>query len=787
LKAVVETKSHLVHRKLNAQLSVPSQTFYVPLPEEDLFQETFKQINGGRAEAPVTSLISLAISTTGTVIWYDHWEDGYEEDVTSPIRSTTQVWGDNDASNGCAPNVATCTDAADKFDAGDSVVIENVVELDPGRNKMKIRFDGGDCIRASFPIAVTRGAYPKNPGSLMAGAVEVLDTSAWGTSFEAPIGRDTQSDTNAFQYTGLYIMASEDNTKVTIPGSLDPIILNQGQSKHLLVEQGDIVTSDKIVQVDILTGDIGSQYELRWYSLLPIDDWSNEYISPMGDTLGETKVVLYNPSPSSIDVKVMTLDWTETYNIGGKSSVFTRFIETGSGAKFTQENGKNFIALSLTDTNGNGQIFDWGFPVLPTSALTPQVLIGWGFGCTGNSCGVESFNNGETRSVVWVTPVEKADIYVDYNNDGTVDRTYQAVNFLQSQIVHDEGDKDMSGAIIFATKPNTGPEGPSVNIAAAWGQDPTRSGSNDESALDLGTVVVPFTAFQANKIAELVDDNDNSGSISPGDKIRYTILISNVGQVEVPGGGLIVKDTLDADVSYVTNSMMYSVPASGEVVAVSDSPSGTKFPLDGDGISSKFKFARRGGTHEISFLVVINDDNSVDKKRIINTGAVSFAGVNVPFKLETPLEFSAKIEIEKTVYLGHNGRASCNGKEEVTGVMEDEVTYCFEVTNNGKTVLDNVQVADATLSFQTIIGMLVPGESQTVFMETWLDGNVSSFAEAKGLPVFTNGEVIPGLDEVTDIDPAGVKVIVAIGVIGPEQESRLGSDEEELDEAYLCL
>jgi hypothetical protein len=174
-------------------------------------------------------------------------------------------------------------------------VIENVVELDPGRNELNIRYDGGDRIQASFPIAVTRGAYPENPGSLMAGAVEVLDTSVWGTNFEAPVGRDVQSDTNAFQYTGLYIMAKEDDTKVTIPGSLEPITLNQGQSKHLSVEQGDIITSDKKVQVDLLTGDIGSIYELRWYSLLPVDAWSDEYISPMGDTIGETKVVLYNP------------------------------------------------------------------------------------------------------------------------------------------------------------------------------------------------------------------------------------------------------------------------------------------------------------------------------------------------------------------------------------------------------------------------------------------------------------------------------------------------------------
>jgi hypothetical protein len=90
----------------------------------------------------------------------------------------------------------------------------------------------------------------------------------------------------------------------------------------------------------------------------------------------------------------------------------------------------------------------------------------------------------------------------------------------------------------------------------------------------------------------------------------------------------------------VSNSMQYSVTALGKLVTVSDSPSGTEFALDGDGISSKFKFARRGGTHEISFPVFINDVNSIDKNRIINTGAVLFGGVSVPFRLETPLEFS---------------------------------------------------------------------------------------------------------------------------------------------------
>jgi hypothetical protein len=130
-------------------------------------------------------------------------------------------------------------------------------------------------------------------------------------------------------------------------------------------------------------------------------------------------------------------------------------------------------------------------------------------------------NRGNARSVVYVSPTAKADVYVDYNNDGDVDKIYQDKLFLSSTIITDNSDKDMSGARIWATQPNTGAEGPAVDIAAAWGQDPKRSGSGDNSALDLGTVVLPFTGFQAKKIATLIDDRDNDGLVSPGDKLRY--------------------------------------------------------------------------------------------------------------------------------------------------------------------------------------------------------------------------------------------------------------------------
>jgi hypothetical protein len=258
-------------------------------------------------------------------------------------------------------------------------------------------------------------------------------------------------------------MAGMDDTKVYIRESSTPITLAMGESIHVLVNQGDTVISDKDVQVDFLTGDRSSTYELRWYSLRSTEDWSDKYLSPVGDTKGETKLVIYNPHEFSIDVKITVNDGDSTENISGDGHIVTDFIRSGSAALLEEMNGNSFIALSVTDAVGSGVLFDWGFPVVAVRDLTPQVLIGLGFGCTDNKCLKERYNNRLTRSVVWVSPIEDADIYVDYQNDGIVDDTYQ-MDYLNSQVIHDSADKDMSGAVIFAARRDSGPTGPQVNL-----------------------------------------------------------------------------------------------------------------------------------------------------------------------------------------------------------------------------------------------------------------------------------------------------------------------------------
>ena len=131
----------------------------------------------------------------------------------SPIatQSTTEIWGDNDPSNGSPPGFP-----GDVLSAGDAIILENLVPLP--RNPSTILYDARDRIQASFPVAVTRGAWPEHPGSLLAGATEVWDTARMGTSYVVPVGEDTSvsGDTDPFEYAATYIMAGQDNTQVSL-------------------------------------------------------------------------------------------------------------------------------------------------------------------------------------------------------------------------------------------------------------------------------------------------------------------------------------------------------------------------------------------------------------------------------------------------------------------------------------------------------------------------------------------------------------------------------------------
>lgn len=486
----------------SVQGEVPIEEYYLPLKEEDTLA-TLDTINSA-ASSPIVSITSIAISSDNTIIWYDHHEDGFENDVLNPSpTSSTEIWGDGDCSNGSVPGTTCVADTDDFLSAGTAIVLENDVPIPYTSQQwssadFSFLFDGGDKISASFPIAITRGGYPHDSNGAAlppyAGAVEVLDVSSdsYGNQFVAPVGgSSTHLSNSAFQQSDLHVMASIDDTIVShlkkSSGTQVQYSLNAGQSQRIAgVQEGDrFFTNDSPVQVHLLTGNIGSTYELRWYSLFPVSQWSNKAYTPVGssDNSGrsESSVFLYNPSEFNI-----TVHWNKGQgSTTGAGSILVpagvtrrqklshNYEDALTGYEFYTDNSTHIftglVVVDTVDALASWQAYDWGHTLIPEKQLSSQVVIGDGRKCADQTIDCTSDDVG--RNFVFVSPVEKAKFWVSYNGESNY-TTFDNVQRLNTLTLGDpSGDHDMSGAYIFCTEANSEvPDGRPVDFVAVWGQ-----------------------------------------------------------------------------------------------------------------------------------------------------------------------------------------------------------------------------------------------------------------------------------------------------------------------------
>ncbi|ELS00185.1 hypothetical protein, partial [Gloeocapsa sp. PCC 73106] len=755
----------------------PVQTYYVPIPEPEMFT-FFDIISSTLVEPPIRNLIGFAIAADNTIVYYDHWEDGYEADVTNPQQATTRILGDDEPSNG---SLTTFGFADDIFEKGDALVLDNEVPLP--RDPNDIFFDGRDRIQATFPISVTRAGLPMTPGAALSDATEVLDTDRWGLRFVAPVGENQASPTNAFQYTALFVMAGQDGTVVTLP-NLTTQTLDQGESLVVRVNRGAVLTASDPVQVHLLTGDIDSQWESRWYSLLATDEWSNDYYTPVGTGTpgtpnpvppgnpngGLTGVWLYNPNPASITVTyqrrvgVSIISSPITVASGATVPIAAGVAGTvpvGSGARFFTAGGQDFFAFTQTDTITSGTTFDWGIPLLSSEQVTSQVIVGLGYGNATNDAMIP------TRSPVWITPVADADIFVDFDGNGIVDQTFDNVPALSSIIISDPTDNDMTGAFIFATD-TTGNINSPVNIAAAWGQNPlTYSGqANEAQALDLGTQVPPLPTIEAGKSSRLIDDADGDGEISPGDTLRYSITIVNTSLVNIPAGFFNVLDPLSPNVIYINNTTQLDSNGDGTPdVPIPDSGV-TPFPLDETGFTNTVALAPNG-RQIITFNVRIQDFGNLTPPGVddvINAGVLRSPGTGQildEFEDRNTLNFRTNLNINKVT---RDDNTPANIGDGISVVVGSPITWVYEVTTTGNVFLANIIVND---NQPGVVPVFVSGDTNNNNLlepsETWIyeasgtavSGNYNNTGSVTGNPVYGDGVTpVPGLQPPTDSDPS---------------------------------
>jgi hypothetical protein len=126
------------------------------------------------------------------------------------------------------------------------------------------------------------------------------------------------------------------------------------------------------------------------------------------------------------------------------------------------------------------------------------------------------------------------------------------------------------------------------------------------------------------------------------------------------------------------------------------------------------------------------------------------------------------IQVEKTVYLGHDGGARCPGQELAVGDPQAPVTYCFQVINTGDTYLDSLVLTDTTLGIDlgalTLLSgttPLAPGASLFYAYDSAIAQPLLNLASVEANPTDANGVDIPNAPNPTDSDTAEVDLIAA--------------------------
>lgn len=576
----------------------PVFTMYVPLEEQDISNALIGIAPGGTAFNDIVTTIDITSAADESIVYWDHWEDGYEPDIANPVQASTQVWGDNNAANGTPPGGPV----ADDVDAGTIIFLQNTVPLP--RLTTDVVYDGRDKVAATRGFSMTRAGWDDGIGTLHAGAVATTDLSKYGTSFDLPVGENIGN--TAFSYTGVGVLASDDNTvvRIDVDGDGDVIVLEgdiittlqRGQTTFVNggVNAGATVQTSKPSQVHAITGERGSNYEGRWYEIFPEEIRGDEYVAAAASTSADAHVDVYiqNPNDWSIDIDIDAQGTLNDETITLSAGAFSDYlVPVGSGVRLSSP-GNPFVAVSATGSTINPanptlnrtHWFDWGYSLVPTSSLTSLVVVGWGDGAPGIGA--------TTRSPIWVTPLADTTIRVESDpNSVGYEQTIPALAF-QSVAIIDTDDQDMTGARIDTNDQTL--------ISVAWGQDP----SHDEccAAYDLGSAVLPTTSLVVTKNHLIANDLNSDGNVNPGDVIEYTITAVDAGAADLTN--VSAEDVLPSTVTYVpgTTTLRVIDPAVSPPAASpvdDDTVGATAFPVDETGVAIGGIAA--GGSAELKF------------------------------------------------------------------------------------------------------------------------------------------------------------------------------------------
>ncbi len=580
--AVLIAVAILTAATLAAQsVSTGVQEYYVLGWEQhiwDMMDRVQNAQGGAQFANGMNSVVTATASADNQVIYYDHWEDGPDGELTnfpnvSPalLQTSTVVIGDGVPGNGdiCDFNVNISCPSADVISAGDYVNFNSdrglgggcttpgtpercSVPLNP-RVATDIRFDGGDLMKTSGgPLTVIHSQYPLT--NFIGGSIEILSRQAVeaARSYSVPIGEDlyvANTVTEPFHYVELNLVAFED-TAITVesPGA-GSVSFALARGEHwssqgfindvsqptlaLTINSGTKVSTSAPISGLIFTGGDGT-WATRLYTLLPDILHSTDYVTTApGDdpTAGPTtngtpqdrpaNVYILNPDQlTTINVQITDSSGTSTVTIPPNSMrsmddlVPGRDIAANSTVRMTSD--RTFWGVTAYDWDTN--ISDWGHSWLAKKFLTNFYTVGFG---PGNQN--QPPNGSQYANAVFVAATaDRTRVQFDLDNDGTWDLVDLDGNGAADAAPYPDStyEVDMLSALRVIDPTDNDMTGARIlankPIAVSWGQDTDRSYYSDQ-ALDTG-----FTVYPVNQLfldPALTIDKEVDTTVVPTDSV----------------------------------------------------------------------------------------------------------------------------------------------------------------------------------------------------------------------------------------------------------------------------
>lgn len=554
--AVIPTRTSLAMAAGISDYFIPTSTQQI----WDIFEANDNYPNPIDINQGLRYVIGLTAYMDNTVVYYDHWENGYGFD---PLTFTGADESYN-ASQGQVMNFISYNVPVSRSPApGETIAECGASSVNPSGSTTNC-YDGRDHLYVTGGVAATLTVWPESIGTAYAISWGLYPTKPYQTSYTIPVGENLADNSPYyldFSNTYVVVQSTTDDNTVSIddpetPGVEVSVVLNKGEVTQLHnIWSGTTVTATYPVQTLYIAGETRTDNgrELRGYTSIPTSMWNNEYYDPVSGRTGGngTDLYIYNPGGSQ------TINWQDSSGIGSftigagatlaysDAAAANHKVPNDSAAILTAVN--NFNVIGSADTEGGS--YEWGFNLVPSDLLASEYYLGW---APGTSDASPSLN----CSPVWITATQdNTSVSVDY---GTVNGIYEVtyvIDKLESVRIYDP-DHVNTGMNLVASAP----------IAAAWGE----AGLDEHGTacvstapnMDLGYTVVPYLDEYVDVVLDL-EKTANPTIIldQAGQTSEFTLAVSTDTLATT---SVDVVDTLPANWSFVDNSASITFPDSSQ-------------------------------------------------------------------------------------------------------------------------------------------------------------------------------------------------------------------------------